>query len=80
MQFGSLTLLQICTMTKLEEIEKAVQQLAPEEIAQLRLWLEEYEADLFDARIEADMRSGKLDSHFERALNMQAADRSKKLP
>ena len=73
MQFGSLTLLQICTMTKLEEIEKAVQQLAPEEIAQLRLWLEEYEADLFDARIEADMRSGKLDRHFERALDDQAA-------
>ena len=67
-------------MTKLEEIEKAVQHLSSEEMERFRDWFEELQADLFDARIEADMKSGKLDKHFDEAISAAAAGKSIKLP
>ena len=63
-------------MTKLEEIEKAVQQLSSEEMKRFRDWFEELQADLFDARIEADMKAGKLDAHFDAALSAAMAGKS----
>jgi hypothetical protein len=48
-------------MTKLEEIEDAVERLYPEELEKFRAWFEALEARLFDAQIEHDIRSGKLD-------------------
>ena len=67
-------------MTKLEEIEKALQHLSSEEMVRFRDWFEELQVDLFDARIEADMRSGKLDTHFDAALSVAAAGNSFQLP
>ena len=67
-------------MSKLEDIERAVKQLSTEEMAKFRQWFEELQADLFDAKIEADMTAGKLDAHFERALADYAVDKSIKLP
>lgn len=67
-------------MSKLEEIEKAVQQLSSEEMDKFRLWFEELQADLFDAKIEADIKAGKLDKHFDAALADHAAGKSIKLP
>ena len=55
-------------MTKLEDIEKAVTQLSTEELAKLRAFLDELEADLWDAQIERDAKSGKLDKLEQRAL------------
>jgi hypothetical protein len=48
-------------MTKIEDIEKAVEQLSPEELARFRAWFEEFDARLFDERIERDAKAGKLD-------------------
>ena len=48
-------------MTKLESIEKAISELSDEERAKLRLYLDELEADLWDAQIERDAKAGKLD-------------------
>ena len=48
-------------MTKIEDIEKAVEQLSPEELARFREWFEEFDARVFDAKIERDAKSGKLD-------------------
>lgn len=48
-------------MTKLEQIERAIEELSPGEIATLREWLEELDARLFDQKIEHDAASGKLD-------------------
>lgn len=55
-------------MTKLEDIEKAVTQLSTEELAQLRAFLDELEADLWDAQIERDAKDGKLDKLAAKAL------------
>lgn len=48
-------------MTKIEAIQQAVERLSPNELAKFRAWFEEFEARLFDARIERDAKAGKLD-------------------
>ena len=48
-------------MTKIEQIQSSIVQLSAEEIAELREWLEELDAHLFDEKIERDAKSGKLD-------------------
>ena len=48
-------------MSKIEDIQKAVEQLSPEELAKFREWLEEFEARVWDEQIERDLKSGKLD-------------------
>ena len=55
-------------MTTVEDIEKAVGQLAPRELARFRAWFEAFDAVQFDAAIERDARAGKLDAHAEEAL------------
>ncbi len=49
-------------MTKLEDIEKAISQLAPAELDRLRHWFAEFDAHLFDDKIVRDAKSGKLDA------------------
>lgn len=48
-------------MTKVEQIQSSIVQLSAEEIAELREWLEELDARLFDEKIERDVKSGKLE-------------------
>jgi hypothetical protein len=38
-----------------------VQELSPEELAEFRVWFLEYDADMWDQQIAADLKSGKLD-------------------
>jgi hypothetical protein len=52
----------------IEEIEKAVSQLPPDELARFRAWFEEFEAARFDRKIEQDAASGRLDRLAEQAL------------
>ena len=47
--------------TKIEDIEKAVEQLSPEELAKFLRVVEEFDARVFDAMIERDAKAGKLD-------------------
>jgi len=55
-------------MTKLEEIEAAVEKLSPEELKRFRAWLDEIEERLFDERIARDANAGKLDKLEAKAL------------
>jgi hypothetical protein len=52
----------------IEELEKAVAQLSPEDLARFRAWFEEFEAAKFDRKIERDARAGRLDRLAEQAL------------
>lgn len=54
-------------MTKLEDIEKAVTELTPEQLAQFRDWFEAFDAARFDEKIARDAQSGRLDALAERA-------------
>ncbi|MGE0281403.1 MAG: hypothetical protein AB7P20_12440 [Rhizobiaceae bacterium] len=66
-------------MTKLERISRDIEALAPEELAKFRAWFAEYDADLWDAQIEADIKAGKLDKLAEQALADHRAGRTKPL-
>jgi hypothetical protein len=69
----------ILGMTTAEDIEKAVEQLAPRELARFRAWFETFDAKQFDAAIERDARAGKLDTQAEEALAAHRAGRSREL-
>lgn len=49
-------------MSNVEDIEKAVESLAPGELARFRAWFDNFDATRFDERIERDARDGKLDT------------------
>ena len=66
-------------MTTAEEIEKAVEQLSPRELARFREWFEAFDATQFDAAIERDARAGKLDAIADEALDAHRAGRSREL-
>jgi hypothetical protein len=66
-------------MTTAENIEKAVEQLTPKELARFRAWFEGFDAAQFDAAIERDARVGKLDQLAEEALAEHRAGRSREL-
>jgi hypothetical protein len=52
----------------IEELEKAVAKLSPEDLARFRAWFEEFEAAKFDRKIERDAWAGRLDRLAEQAL------------
>ena len=50
-----------------QELENAIRQLSQDEFAKLALWIDEYRAEQWDRRIEADIRAGRLDAAGRRA-------------
>jgi|CXWK01.1.fsa_nt_gi hypothetical protein len=66
-------------MTKLEQIEAAIAKLDPADIAKLREWLEEYDARLFDQKLERDAKAGKLDDIANAARNNLKSGRGEDL-
>jgi hypothetical protein len=57
-------------MSTVEEIERAIGALTPDEWEELRAWLEQYiRPDSFDARIHADLLAGGLDKAIAQALD-----------
>jgi hypothetical protein len=55
-------------MFTVEAIEQAVEQLSPTELAKFRRWFAQFDAEAWDAQIEADAAAGKLDALAEEAL------------
>lgn len=66
-------------MTKLQALEEEIKKLSPEEIAQLRDWLLERDAEQWDRQIEQDARSGKLDKLFEKSTADHRSGKSRDL-
>lgn len=56
-------------MSNVHELEIAVSQLSANELFQFSEWFEEFVADQWDKKIEADILSGRLD-----AVGKQAED------
>jgi hypothetical protein len=52
-----------------EELEKAVAKLPPEQFASFREWFESFVANEWDRQIERDAKIGKLDKLFDEALD-----------
>jgi hypothetical protein len=55
-------------MNRIEDIENEIRQLTPDELATFREWFLQFDSELWDRQIEADVRAGKLDQIAEAAL------------
>lgn len=66
-------------MAKVEDIEKQLRELSPQELAEFREWFAAFDAEVWDRQFEADVEAGKLDALAERALRAHAEGRSTKL-
>jgi len=53
----------------LNELEKHVAQLPPEELMEFRDWFLHFDGDRWDEKIDQDAVSGKLDALAQAALN-----------
>ena len=51
-----------------EDIEKAVAKLPPDQFAEFRAWFEEFDAARFDQKIERDGKAGRLDALADQAV------------
>jgi hypothetical protein len=63
----------------IEELEKAVATLPPDDLARFRAWFEQFDAARFDEKIERDARNGKLDRLAEAALDDLRKGRAREL-
>ena len=66
-------------MTKLEALEEQIKALSPEELAKLRTWLRERDAEEWDREIERDAASGRLDKLFEKSVADHRSGKSREI-
>lgn len=55
-------------MSRVDELERTVRELSPEDLREFRERFYEYEAELWDRQIERDVAAGRLDSLAEEAI------------
>jgi hypothetical protein len=55
-------------MSTVQEIEQAIRQLSPEQLAELSAWLAEFDHAAWDDQIAADAAAGRLDALADEAL------------
>jgi hypothetical protein len=51
----------------IKEIESAITQLPPSELAELARWFEEFQAQVWDEQLEQDVETGRLDTLLKQA-------------
>ncbi len=66
-------------MRKIEEIEEQIKKLSSKEFAELRDWLLEHDWKAWDAQIEVDAKSGKLDRLVSEAKTEYESGGTRKL-
>ena len=52
----------------IEDIEKAIALLRPDELDRFRAWFDQFDAERFDAKIERDAQAGRLDRLAQQAI------------
>lgn len=67
-------------MRKIEHIEQQIRELSAREFSELRDWVLEQDWKSWDAQIEADARSGKLDKLVAEADADYTAGRTRPRP
>jgi hypothetical protein len=63
-------------VSRLEELEDKIKALSSHEFQELRAWLAEYDAELWDRNFYSDARTGRLDAVADQALKDFAEGRS----
>ena len=66
-------------MTRIEKLEREIQKLSPEELANLRDWFRRYDDETWDQQIEGDVRGGRLDRLAQETLAAHKVGRTKEL-
>jgi hypothetical protein len=56
-------------MSKVDEIEQAIRALPPEDLAALRNWFADFDAEMWDRQLEHDVAAGRLDRFVNEALS-----------
>jgi hypothetical protein len=63
-------------MSTIDDIERAIQRLSPEELAAFRAWFAEFDAQAWDLQLAEDTAAGRLDALADEALRDVQAGRS----
>jgi len=63
----------------IEEIEKTVARLPPDQLRKFRAWYERFDADAWDEQIEEDIKAGALDALAEAAIADHKEGKTKRL-
>jgi hypothetical protein len=63
----------------IEDLEKAVAKLPPEDLARFRAWFEAFDAARFDQKIERDAAAGRPDRLADRAIDDLRKGRAREL-
>ena len=66
-------------MISTQELKATVSELSPDELLQFSEWFEEFMAEQWDKKIEADILAGRLDQAGEQADKEFIAGRTKPL-
>ena len=67
-------------MSRVEEIERAIQTLSPEEFQTISRWILEKQQEHWDKRLDDDSQAGRLDFLFEEADKDAREGRSREWP
>jgi hypothetical protein len=63
----------------IEDLEKAVATLPPDQFAKFRAWFDAFDAARFDQKIERDAMAGKLDRMADAAIDDLHKGRAREL-
>jgi hypothetical protein len=63
-------------VSRVEELEGQIKALSSHEFQELRAWLAEYDAGIWDRQFDADVLAGRLDAIGDRALKDFSEGRS----
>ena len=66
-------------MSEVEQLEKQIEKLSLEDLAKFRAWFLEFDARVWDAEIEADLKAGKLKGLIAEALADYKAGKTREL-
>jgi len=62
-----------------QDIEKEIQQLRPDQLKELADWFDEYRSNLWDEKIERDLSDGRLDSIILKAQKAYSSRQFKEI-
>lgn len=66
-------------MSRVEDVERAVRQLSPQDLREFREWFQRFEDEVWDRQIERDAAAGRLDALGEEALTELREGRTRPL-
>jgi hypothetical protein len=66
-------------MSEVEQVERQIEKLSAADLATFRAWFLEFDARVWDAQIESDLKAGKLQDLVAEALAEYKAGKTRDL-